>query len=309
MNLSKYIKSFFTRSIKKVDLVEDIEITKNEIIEYTLPGYVTALDLFKNLEFKHKTIKAQEKTFSRLCNSNDLIAGIESGLKNCIENLTSISKVLNADTSSNLNKIGIDFSNQELAAMGLTYRQANVLRFLENAFFVSRFSRVYLSYLLAHELALKNVVSDLTNTLSKNDIEFIENNFNTFCSALNTVNLKKDDFVKKIDNIVDAIITDDNESSLMETIGETKVDPFKTRFISSWLNPIYHVRIAIATWQVNRAKIAELEKQKLELMLLQLRRVKENTNDVDPVLEKEIAILESRIHNLKYKIDQIEKGV
>ncbi len=70
-------------------------------------------------------------------------------------------------------------------------------------------------------------------------------------------------------------------------------------------NPIYHIRLAVADWQIASYNKRKEDKKTLELKLLYLKSI--SNNEENPKLEKQIQFYEKRVAKLAYNINQIEE--
>lgn len=70
-------------------------------------------------------------------------------------------------------------------------------------------------------------------------------------------------------------------------------------------NPIYHLRMCWADFQMSRYESLKNNKQATEAILLDLRLRKEGSND--PSLDKQIKYYEDKLVSIQYKIDSYEK--
>ena len=99
-----------------------------------------------------------------------------------------------------------------------------------------------------------------------------------------------------------------NADSIANTnsiIGANRTDPFQFGLIPIVLNPIYHVRMAIADWQVTRYKAAQEEKRMLEFKLLKLKLAQ--TGKKDARLDEQIEYTAGRLDKLNYKLKTMEE--
>lgn len=296
MKISNYIQSLLP-SFSKDRVLEDCRMTRTEIKEITLPMYDSATTLLKGYKFKSDTLKGDVITFNRLVkgNGNDLIVGIQKGLKAALENLDEIEALCDK------------IYNEDVAGLGLTYMKANLLQFTECLSFVSRYSRKYLRWVYVVETA-ENIEDevDLTDSMMPAEIEWLRANFVNFCSALNVVSLPTTKVTKALNEIPDVVVTEENAKTLPATLGESKIDPFAMGLIPIALNPIYHIGLFVAEWQANRYKAAKEEKKLVELRYLNLKRVLDGKRDAR--IEKEIEVVERRLNDLNYKIAKMEGG-
>lgn len=294
MKIASYLASLLP-SFGKDRVIEDCRLTRNEIVEFTHPAYHTAAPFFKGWKFKSALLENQSATFSRMVKTKgNIIETIEEGFKPILENLDQIEKLVAANYS------------EDVAGGGFTYLKANLLQLVECIAFVSKYARKFLIYVYVCETAeFPEGGTTLKDSLTPFEIEWINSNFITFCTAFSIVSGNPGNVKKLIEDIPDIVVTPENAGTLGATVGESKIDPFQMRLIPYWTNPIYHVGMFIAEWQADRYKAA-----KEELKLVQLRKLnleKLEAKKPDAAVQKEITYMESRIQGINFKISQMEK--
>lgn len=297
MKILNFIKSLIP-SFTKNTVEEDIRLTRSEIVEVTQPAYENAVGLFKGWKFKSIDLNIQLTTFGRMVKSNgggNVIITIEKGFENILKNLDIVEEMIKKSY------------NQEIAGQGLTYLNANLLQFTEAVAFVSKFSRKFLNYVYLCETAeYPDANITVKDSLTPAEILWIQSNFVSFCLAFNIVTDNPAHIKKQIDEIPDIMVTSDNADSLSSTIGDAKLDPFQLRLIPVWMNPIYHVGMFVAEWQAARYKASKEELRLLQLRKLNMEKLSEGK--ADAAVQKQIKYMESRIQDMNYSIDKMEKA-
>ncbi len=292
MKFTAFLKSLIP-GFEKDRVLEDIRITRTELKEITIPAYESTAPLLKK-DLQSKEIADFDKLFRRNNPgfNRDLFAGLLEGLQIAESNLDVVEDLI-AKTY-----------NEDVAAGGLTYLKANLLQYVEITGFVSKYARKFLLYTFVMEAAAYEANSlKMSESLTKAELRWIEENFLNFSQAFKIVSTPKAKLAKQFADVPDIVITGNNEDTLMRTQG-VKMDPMSMRFIASWLNPIYHLRMMVAEWQVNRYNAAKEELKIIQLRKLHLERLRDGKADAR--LEKEISYLEERAQKLNYKIQQME---
>lgn len=293
MKFTNYLASLLP-SFEKDRLMEDARLTVGEFNETTIPAYESCIVSLKGYKFKSDKINNFEHMFRRNNSGfdRDFFTGFLAGLKEAKANVEfSISQIEKT-------------YNEDVAAAGLTYAKANLMQFIEIAGFVSKYARKFLIYFLVVESAeYKENGLALSESLTKAEMKWIEENGLNFAQAFRIVTVPQQKLLKHINEIPDIVVTSDNEDTLLRTHGN-KVDPLSMRLIPIWLNPIYHFRMFVAEWQANRYKAAVEELKVIQLRLLYLKRLEDGKPDAQ--IEKEIAYLEGRAQTLNFKIKKIE---
>jgi hypothetical protein len=297
MKIQNYLSSLLP-SFGKDRIIEDVRLTKTEIKDVTHPSYEAALPLLKNWKFKSSKIKDHAQTFDRVVKkvkSGNMIVAIEAAFKPMIENL---------DAAENLI---VKTYSEDVAGAGLTYLKANLLQFVECTGFVSKYARKFLLYIYICETAEygEDGGTIIGESLSKAEIEWLDSNMVSFCTALSIVSGNPAHVKKSIEDVPDILVTTENIHTLGATVGEAKLDPFQMKLIPIWMNPIYHVGMFVAEWQASRYKASKEEVKLIELRKLNLIKLSENKPDAH--LQQQITYMETRIQGLNYQIAQMEK--
>jgi hypothetical protein len=291
MKITNYISSLLPM-FSKGQVLEDCRVTKSEITTITQPAYDGAVSLLKTWKPKSKDIQNHFALFSRNVKSpgsDNMVVAIQKSFKTIIENLDNIEGRIQATY------------NEEVAGSGLTYLKANLLQFVEAAAFFSKFARKWLVYFYQLETAAVGETADVSVTPV--EAAWINDNFLSFCAAINTVRRQTNEVDKLLADIPDIPVTQDGAAAGIH--GDTKIDPFSMRLIPIVLNPVYHVGMFVAEWQANRYKAAQEELKLVQLRKLNLERVSQGRPDAH--VQKEIEYMESRCQALNYRLDKMER--
>lgn len=295
MKIDQYLTSLLP-SFSKERVMEDCRLTRSEIKDISLPLYETASKAFKGHKFQNEEVQNMQAVFGRMVkgHSGGLIDGVLSALKQSLENLDEVEKLID------------QVYNEEVAGAGLTYLKAHLLQFTEWTSFESKYSRKLLIYVLILESAqYPDSGSVLSESLEPAEVEWVKNNFVHFCTAVNVVAQPTAKLKSSLATVPDIAITKDNVHTLKTTMGESKIDPFSVGLIPIWLNPIYHVRMAIAEWRADRYQATKEEKKLIELRILNLKRAQDGKPDAG--IQKEIEYSERRLANINYRIEKQER--
>jgi len=299
MKIDQFFKSLLP-SFSKDTVLEDCRLTAGEIKETVHPAYTEGAKLLKNWKFKSPDVESLGKTFSSLVQKThgNMVVTIEQKIPAVLENLAEVEELIKANYS------------EDVAAGGITYLKAQLLQFVEAASFFAKYSRALLNFIYVHESAPFVQESDeqfdaVQEALIPAEIAYIQNNFQSFCVALNALSGSGGDIKKQLAEVPDIVITEDNVQTLPHSVGQAKLDPLKFGFIPVFLNPIYHIRMGIAEWQIEQYKLAQRELQMLQMRKLNLEKLQKG--EPNPVLQQKLGETERAIHGLKAKIAKMEK--
>lgn len=294
MKIPEFLASLLP-TFSRERIVEDINVTRGEITEYTHPAYAIAAPDFKNHKFKSDHMKVFLGAFDRQLGGSGFVGTIEKGFKTILENLDETKRLVEATYG------------EDVAGAGITYLKANLLQFVELVGFVSKYSRKLLLYTYSAETEVyPDSGTVFTDSVTPAEIDWLKGNLQAFCIAFKIVTTPTAEFRTKIGSIPDVVVKQESANALSSTIGDAKLDPLSMKLIPVWLNPIYHVKMFVAEWQTNRYHEAKAELQVLQLHKLHLEKLREGKPDA--ALKKQIDYAENRISKISYKLAEMEKG-
>lgn len=283
-------------TIGKDTILKELRIVRAELNESTIPSYTTAKDAFTG-EFKDLVADRLDIQFTRFSGKRgNLVAVIEEGLLNVQESLDKIEALIQKTF------------NKELATGAITFKEANVLQYIDVAWFLSRYARYLLMYLYAAESAqFETSGIKLNESFSKAEVKWLEQHMSDFGTAFKTLTAKPADVISDLNKIPDASANVDTIRALSVTLGEKKIDPFEVRHLTDDATKTFRYRIMayFADRDIQKYKQSQEEKRLLELRHLYLLRQRE-TGKPDTLLEKEIVQIEDRIKRLADKIKRME---
>lgn len=296
-NIFDYLKSLLPK-FGKDKVAELVRQTQNELTSYVIPSYLEAEKGIGVLQFKSPKINSLTSILKRTIKPDRQNDNIVRIIRTRLESISLNNRVIE-------NHID-DSMEDEIVVGGITVLKVNLLRFIEASSFVSRYASKFLNYIYIYETAA--VGGDITyikDSLSKGEIQWIEDRFLDFVLALSI--LSKDS--KNFNNIISSLpeVTIDNDSSATGAVfGDNKLDPFGFRHLSGFtFNPIMHVSLIAAAFQANRYKEQKELKTVLQLRLLNLQNVYNSAPDAK--LEKEIEYVQRRIDRLSDDIRKAEE--
>lgn len=298
MNFQQYIRSLLP-SFGKSRVLDDIRLLKEELDSHTLPPYENAAKVLgRRSRFQARDIQEFAKRFDKEVKTRtrgNFIVVIHETLKNTAQLLDTVEKL--ADKA---------YSNDIIAA-GMSYYMANLLRYLETVSFVVRYSRKLLLWTYAAESnALENKVEEMGRELTKAEREWMQVHQEGFFRAITLLGKKPQELEQAFSEIPDMTIDPKTEDVVKRTVGLTRIDPLALGLIPIAFNPIYHIRMAVAEWQVSRYKAAQEEKRLLEFRLLRLKEL-EAGKPGDVKLQEQIEYNTARLEKLNFKLAKMEE--
>ena len=197
------------------------------------------------------------------------------------------------------------FTEATVTSAAMSFKKATIVRYIETVQFASDYTRMLVHYLSVCETTVADNNVKIDSTFTKADIDYIKSRFVSFCEVCERINVKREDFAKKIDKIPNTPINPQNESVLRNIRGDKEVDPLSLGFLPIYINPFYHIAMGLANYQANRYRNATNELRALELRLANLEKLSQGTNDTQ--LQSEIKSTERLISDARYEIAKMNK--
>lgn len=303
MDLFKYLKGLFHR-VTRGQIKSSCDLVVESIQETTLPAYESASSLFrtKKLASKEATEFASEfkKRVGVVKGANGLVDSIQVILANTVKLLNLISE--KSDTV---------FSDIE-STLGMTYQKAMYLRLISAATFANDYSLKFLNYLYVLETSnLDPQENPVGDSLTPAEISNLNGNFNNFLLVLDVLNNNIDDVISSLDDLPDAVVSEQSDHVLGGSLGERKIDPFGMRglvlpvSVGVNYNPFHLLGMLVADFRVTQYKCSKEQVELLQLRKLNLEKLQAKKPDAR--LQKQIDDLANRVKHLNYQLDQMKE--
>jgi hypothetical protein len=292
MRIEKFVSSMLP-SLEKNQIRDDLRMLKEEISGITLPAYKQAVPAFKKQSFTARFTKDLDSLAkSRVHNYKDnYIVTVERALKASLDNLTLVDEYIEKEFSADLMRDAMD------------YLKTNLLQYKSMMRFLAAYSRRLL--LITYTLETNPTADDLSKGSSR-DLQWLEKGRDAFLVSLNAALTNEREIKDKLEDIPNVIVSPETVEVTQRTVGLTKTDPFQAGLIPFVINPIYHVRMRIAEWQVRRYELAKEEMVAAELKLLMLKESRSGKKDAG--LERKIEVYDDRVQKLRRKILEMESN-
>ena len=295
MSIINFVKAMLP-SVQKSTIEEDIRTTIKELENITVPRFKATGEHLRIAPIKDGGILSMQKQFysdmSIKYQGSNMIQDIGAALDRVLINLGQIDKMVDQILDG-------DVLNE-----GLTVKKAHLVHAVGCISFISTFALEFLEYTLMCE----QVANGADEPVDEYKTKYILGRYRSFFQKLSDYSLDPDKFKKVFLEIPDAIITSKNADSLSSMFTASKLDPFPSIGVSGFTgNPIYHVRLLVATWQGSRINVNKDRKRLLELRLLHLQELSQDSHN--PKLEQEIEYLQKRVDKLDKSIREAEEDV
>ncbi|MAP22772.1 MAG: hypothetical protein CL582_17735 [Alteromonadaceae bacterium] len=297
MKIAKYVNSLLPR-FDRGDLLRNLEGLEKELSEYTLPSYADAAPLLADFEFKDDMVKDFQRAFEK---------SVDTRLRgNHIEVTHFLLKKVHKNVGVT-KRLTEKFFSRDIVKSSLTYGKAQLLQVAEAYDFINRYARKWLIYTLGVETQMYRQNSMVGKEMTPAEIKWLEANGRLFLDLINRLAVDSKELESAIEGIPDIEIDEETVDAVIANTGATKLDPMRVGVHGVILNPVYHIRMAIAEWQVSRYEAAKEERKMLEYQILDLQHAKDGKND--PKIEKAIEYTRDRITKLNRKIAKMEESV
>lgn len=294
MKIVSFLQSLLPM-LKKDSVLEDLRITKAELDKTVMPSYEAAAGHFKVNKIASKDTQALADTFYRiydLAKSNkqsSVVAEIFSKLPNLSANIVTI-------TNNCEDILGEDILNDNLSA-----KRAVLVRAAEHVSILVKLLVDFLTVVYYNEAMVYSKANADTIGLSAQTLKRVKEHVPYIARLLSTYGEDNKVFAGKYNSVPDVILNIKTAAALQAVYREDKLDPMPSALASNFEgNPIYHIRLVVAEWQANRYKANKDKKKMLELRLLYLQSLAEESPD--PQLEREIEYIQNRIDKLEYEM-------
>lgn len=295
-SIGRYVSSLLP-SFEKSRIEEDIRVLKEELTDNTLPPYQASSEHFKSGSFHSKETKQFDQMFSKSVKIERSFQGLYP--------VTIFHILSNSLETLNLLEGQLDkYFGRDVASGAMTYSRANFLRLIELIGFTSKYSRRLLLWTYNEEKKAHG--RTIGQPFTKAEYDWLFNNRHAFLTGMNILAKKPKELLGVLANIPDMIVVPEETDVAEQTVGSQKLDPLKMGIIPIVLNPVYHIGMAIAEFQVARYKAGVEERRSLEYRLLALKELTDGKEDAR--LEQQIEYTENRIKKLNHKLAKMEEG-
>ena len=298
MKITSYIQQI-TSMFGKSGLLEDLRFARLQFSQ--MPDVLARADKAFGSKFKSAEMKHAQQVFSGVVKSSGgkgIFGYLATNSSNIIATIDALEAIVSGEFED------------KIAARGLNYRKANLVQLVDAISFSARFTSKLLVYALKAETASareeKKMEPLAVNDIVPYDVEWLKKGLVPYCTAIGIASRSAADVIDRLDQIPDILADETNYSTLKNTIGETKIDPFMFSVSNFAWNPLRRWGMHRVEAKVARSREAETELQMTKLRLMQLERTRQGKED--PALEREIAYLQSLIDHLTREIAEMSEG-
>lgn len=296
MSIGKYVSSLLP-SFTRDTIEEDIRILREDLSHNTIPPFEAGAEYFKTEGLKSKSAKDFDKVFHRTVDvprdiDGDYVYVTYRSLKRALETLRALEERLDKTFS------------KDVSGSAMSYGKANVLRYIETVSFATKYARKLLLWTY-HEEHM-HFGRKLNEPFTKAEVKWLMDNRNGFLYSIKVLKNKPSEIVKALAAIPDMVVVPEEVPLAEQTVGANKLDPLRMNLVPVIGNLIYHVRMAITEYQVEKYRAGQEEKRALEYRLLALKEARNGEHDAK--LEQQIEYTENRIKKLNHKLAKFEES-
>lgn len=298
MDIKKFLGTLVP-SFTRQRIIEDIGFIRESLVDNTLPIF----DSYSSFIGKNKLKSDYYKHIEERFDSNYK----ESYKGNIINEVYKILEKINGDLVV-VERLSAKYYGDDVLKDAMSILRVNILQYLECINYIVKFSRTLLISMVAHEVQYFRQTesgSPVELEMLQGDVDYVENGLANFCACLNVVNYSGGKLEETLTNLPEVTISERSAGNVMATLSQSDTDPLKMNFIPVVLNPIYHVRIKVAEWQVRRFEASVEERNLLQFRLQQLKILSAGKDNAS--LDREITETQKRLDKLNYKIVRLEE--
>lgn len=295
-NILKFVQSLLPR-IDRKNVDSELDRLRTDLRDHTLPPYLSTLEFMKGWRFKDKWLTDFDKGFIRQVDSRfkgNSLEVIYEVLNRTLDNLTTLERLVKNEYAG------------DIMRSAMSYSEANLLRIIEGIDFASRYSRLFLIHALGTETSLYRGNRGRSYELSKAQEDWLVSEARLFFDVMRALDHTPRELEKIFKEIPDLNVDEENADNVAAVTGRSKLEPFYMGASATPLSPIYHIRIAIADWQVARYDAAKEEKKMLEFQILDLKAAMEDKHNAR--LEQQLEYTVDRVNKLNYRIKRMEEA-
>lgn len=297
MNIFQYIRSLVP-TLEKRHVLNDLRMLREDIIDITLPSYSSSVALLGEQSLRSKEATVFQKAFDQAVTGHR-IKGSYLNVINAILQLA----VDQVDVIEDAVKRHFA---KDIVSSGITYRQANILRYAELLRFVAKYSRLRLNVSVAAEINMvRGNAADMGKEISNPEQAWLDRNRLAYLAALNVIMESSRDLATVLNNVPDITADVDAASVVANTVGLSKIDPKRLNRVGFNGNPLFHFRMIKEDILTAEYEAALEERRMLELLLLDFEQAQSGSEDA--ALQRKIEGTRARVETLKFRIAKRER--
>ena len=296
MNFSNLITSMVP-SLKRNDLLDDLDATRKIAKEVTKPLYERAAFLQKH-KWKSKGQQQFQKEWEKAYRGNkgNWVAATSKTVDACLENSDVIGRLIGR------------YMSDETYREAMSFLKANLTAYATYMGFYVRYATLALNNACAEEAIAENPDAEIAD-VKPGDKRWLMENAERFAQLDHVLNRKANKLKSDLEKVPDTVIDPDQVAYQMSMLGRKNTDPLEMGFVvPGKFNPVLWIQTAWADWQHDRYESAQQEKITVELRLANLEAMLKGTPSDDNVV-RQIGYQQERLDKLNRKLREYEETI
>ena len=295
MEIAKYLADLMPQ-LSRRQMDEDLDRVIGQFEDDLIPTIHSADELFGKKPFKHPWNKRFDDVFKREApkhRDGNYLHYMEKSIPDIMENLSSLGRL-------------IDRSEEKITREMITVLNINILQLIEAADFIARYMSRLLNATLAREIAAYEGTTE-DKEISKPLLVWLDKNRDIFIRAFHILATEHTAFSKRLKEVPDVVVNEKTVDQQVATLGNDRVDPLALGLVPVRFNPFYRIGMVIGEWQAQRLLATRAERDVINLRLIRLKQLQDQTSSKDPQYNRDIETLQSRLEKLDYRIKEMEE--
>jgi hypothetical protein len=298
MSMLEYAKSLLP-SFGQDRIVDDLSRLRAELHELVLPSLEQAEKTFKGHDFQSAYAKGLEKTLKgrfRDHRADDLFGILLAIFKDAPAKIEALEKLVDASFAKDVTK------------EALTYRKANILKFIETVGFAIQYTTRATLRVISSEadyVGGRTPEEGKHNAVHNADVSFLDEKYVTWLDTLVLLDQPVSAIEEQLSSVPEVVVSADTHDSIEATSDAKRFDPMRLNFITPSWNPIYHVRSYLAEYEVASINRSKEERKLVELYLYKLKA--QQKQEPTASIERQIELVQDRLKKIDFKIAKLSE--
>lgn len=292
MQIIKYIESMLP-SLQRSEMTTELEAIRKEMRDHVNPVINRAKDIFGDRKWTSKEVAGIDTVFKnnlKFKYRGNHLTAISTAMDEAYKNIDVIERLVEKNFSS------------EVYRDAMSVLKVNLVQWIDVLSFASTYALRSVEVVMAMEINVLKNLPPMEDILPK-DIQYLDKHRMDFMASLNVIATKSGDVEKVFNSLPDTIATP-TAVALIPKTRNINPDPFAFGIIPVKLNPIFHVRMAVAEWQASRYHDKVQTAQMLEFRLIQLEQTLAGKPNAK--IEQELEYTRNRRDKIRMKIKEME---
>jgi hypothetical protein len=299
MSMLEYVKSLLP-SFGQDRIVDDLSRLRAELHELVLPSLEQAEKTFKGHAFQSDYAKGLETTLKRRFKDHkaeDLFGILHAIFKDAPAKIEALEKLVEASFAKDVTK------------EALTYRKANILKFIEIVGFAIQYTTRATLRVISGEADYAGgrtaAEGSAHHGVHQADVNYLDDKYVAWLDALVLLDQPARAIEEQLASVPEVTVAEGDHDAIAASVDAKRLDPLRQNFIAPSWNPIYHIRSYIAEYEVASINKSKEEKKLVELYLYKLKA--KQKNEPTAAVERQIELVQDRLKKIDFKIAKLSE--